>query len=60
VARREQTDLLLQPELETVDLLNWQAFQRAIDAGYAHARSRLEPLPESLVNVLRSGPNPLK
>jgi NTE family protein len=40
-ARREQTDLLLQPKLENVDLLNWRAFQQAIDAGYAHAQERL-------------------
>lgn len=41
VARREQTDLLLQPPLEDVDLLNWRAFDRAIEAGYLHARERL-------------------
>jgi NTE family protein len=42
LARREQTDLLLQPPLENVDLLDWRAFERAIEAGYQHALTRLE------------------
>jgi NTE family protein len=42
LARREQTDLLLQPPLEDVDLLNWRAFERAIEAGYRHASERLD------------------
>jgi NTE family protein len=41
MARREQTDILLQPPLENVDLLDWRAFERAIDAGYRHALQRL-------------------
>jgi NTE family protein len=41
LARREQTDILLQPPLEDVDLLDWRAFERAIDAGYRHAMQRL-------------------
>lgn len=40
-ARREQTDVLLQPPLENVDLLDWRAFERAIEAGYAHAVQKL-------------------
>jgi NTE family protein len=40
-ARRELSDLLLQPPLEQIDMLNWRAFDRAIDAGYAHARAKL-------------------
>ena len=43
-AGRELTDLLLQPPLADVDLLNWQAFERAIEAGYRHASRRLEEL----------------
>ena len=43
-ARRDQTDLLLQPPLEQVDLLNWRAFQVAIDAGFAYAALRLDGL----------------
>lgn len=55
-AHREQTDLLLQPPLETVDMLNWQAFERAIEAGYRYTVERLESLPEAVL----SGNAPLK
>jgi predicted acylesterase/phospholipase RssA/CRP-like cAMP-binding protein len=34
--RRRQTRLLLKPALEGIDLLEWQAFQRAIDLGYQY------------------------
>jgi NTE family protein len=45
-AGRQMTDLLLQPPLASVDLLHWKAFQRAIDAGYLHARERIAALDE--------------
>lgn len=41
IARRELSDLLLQPPLEQIDMLNWRAFDRAIDAGYRYAQVRL-------------------
>ena len=41
LARRELSDLLLQPPLEQIDMLNWHAFDRAIEAGYRiHAGPR--------------------
>jgi NTE family protein len=40
-ARRELSDLLLQPPLEQIDMLDWRAFDRAIDAGYRYAAERL-------------------
>jgi len=43
-AGRRLTDLLLQPPLADVDLLNRRAFDRAIEAGYRHARERLAAL----------------
>ncbi|HVO45198.1 MAG TPA: patatin-like phospholipase family protein [Steroidobacteraceae bacterium] len=46
VAHREKTDLLLQPPLEQIDMLNWSAFERAIAAGYDYAVRRLETLAE--------------
>lgn len=52
VARREQTDWLLQPELAGVDMLAWRSFDRAIAAGYGHARERLETLPPELAAKL--------
>jgi NTE family protein len=45
VAHREKTDLLLQPPLESIDMLNWKAFERAIAIGYEYAARRLEALP---------------
>jgi NTE family protein len=37
IARRELADVLLKPPLERVDLLDWHAFERAIDIGYRYA-----------------------
>jgi NTE family protein len=42
LARRELSDLLLQPPLEQIDMLDWRSFDRAIDAGYEYARTRVE------------------
>jgi NTE family protein len=44
-AHREKSDLLLQPPLAQVDMLNWSAFDRAIATGYEYAMRRLEQLP---------------
>jgi NTE family protein len=43
--QRELADVLLKPPLGNVDLLNWRAFDRAIQAGYVYARATLEALP---------------
>jgi NTE family protein len=43
--QRELADVLLKPPLANVDLLNWRAFDRAIEAGYDHAKAALETLP---------------
>jgi predicted acylesterase/phospholipase RssA len=45
VAHRAQSDLILQPPLAEVDMLNWDAFDRAIEAGYEYASRRLAELP---------------
>ncbi|MCP5466467.1 MAG: hypothetical protein H7A17_02425 [Sinobacteraceae bacterium] len=52
LARRHQTDLLLQPPLEDVDLLNWHAFDRALVAGHRHTREKLAGLPAELARRL--------
>lgn len=39
--RRAHTSLLLTPVLDDVELLDWNAYQRAIDAGYAYAKKPL-------------------
>ena len=41
---RDYSDVLLQPALGNVDLLNWQAFDAVVEAGYAHAMERLESI----------------
>jgi NTE family protein len=43
--QRELADVLLKPPLANVDLLNWQAFDRAIQAGYDYARRALQSRP---------------
>ena len=40
--RRQQSDLLITPALETVELLDWKGFGRAIEIGYRDACARLE------------------
>ncbi len=37
VERRAYTNLLLSPPLTDIDLLDWHAYERAIEAGYRHA-----------------------
>jgi NTE family protein len=44
-AQRTLADIMLKPPLGNIDLLNWQAFDRAIEAGYAYACRALEELP---------------
>jgi NTE family protein len=43
--QRELADVLMKPPLANIDLLNWQAFDRAIQAGYDYARRALDELP---------------
>jgi NTE family protein len=42
MAHREQTDVLLQPPLDNMDMLNWKGFERAIEMGYRYTMDRLE------------------
>jgi NTE family protein len=44
-AQRELADVLLKPPLGNVDLLDWRAFDRLIQAGYDYARAALDALP---------------
>jgi len=45
-AQRTLADVMLKPPLENIDLLDWQAFDRAIAAGYEYACRALEGLPD--------------
>jgi predicted acylesterase/phospholipase RssA len=44
-ASAQLADAILKPPLADIGLLNWQAFERAIEAGYRYARQALEELP---------------
>lgn len=41
IQRREHTSLLLTPKLDDVELLDWHAYERAIEAGYQYAQKVL-------------------
>lgn len=41
---RSNSDLLLQPKLGKVDLLNWQAFDEVVEAGYSHAMENMDSI----------------
>jgi NTE family protein len=45
-AQRSLADVLLKPPLAGIDLLEWRAFDRAIEAGYQYARRALAELPD--------------
>jgi predicted acylesterase/phospholipase RssA len=45
-AQRSLADVLLKPPLAGIDLLEWRAFDRAIDAGYQYTRRVLAELPD--------------
>jgi NTE family protein len=57
-AQRQLADVLLKPPLPNVDLLNWQAFDSAIEAGYEYARAALVDLTRipRLAPVTQSAP----
>ncbi len=44
---REQVDLLLQPPLASVDMLDWKAVDRVVEIGYRDALAQLAKLRES-------------
>jgi NTE family protein len=44
-AQRELADVLLKPPLNEIDLLDWRAFDGAIELGYEYARAALAQLP---------------
>ena len=53
-AQRNLADVLLKPSLASIDLLEWHAFDRAIEAGYDHAVRALK----ELANLPRLAPMP--
>jgi NTE family protein len=51
-----QADILFKPPLEDVDILDWQACDRAIDAGYSHAVEKLEHLEKRAAGLFATPP----
>jgi NTE family protein len=47
IGQRNLTDLLLRPSLDGIDLLDWQAFDRAIELGYRCAIGALDKRPRA-------------
>jgi NTE family protein len=54
IAQRELADLVLKPPLERIDLLDWRAFDRAIELGYRYASEVLDEHGAALVRSLNS------
>jgi NTE family protein len=46
--QREQSDLLLHPPMNSLDLLDWRSFDHAVELGYRHALDALESAPVQL------------
>jgi NTE family protein len=53
-AQRSLADVLLKPPLTNIDLLEWHAFDRAIEAGYEHTVRALK----EFANLPRLAPAP--
>jgi NTE family protein len=53
-ANREQSSILLTPPLDGIDMLDWKAFDRALEAGYRHASQRMPEIRAALERDRRS------
>ncbi|MDA1062979.1 MAG: patatin-like phospholipase family protein [Proteobacteria bacterium] len=47
---REQSSIMLTPDLEGIDMLDWKAFDRAIEAGYRSTMERIDEIQEALTS----------
>lgn len=52
-AAREASDVLITPKLEGVDIRNWQAYEPAVEAGYAAACAVFDALKRPVVDLRR-------
>ncbi len=52
-AMRQFVDLLFEPRIERVGLLEWKRYDEVVTAGYTHARQVLAALSEERLNTLR-------
>jgi NTE family protein len=58
VGQRALTDLLIAPPLHHIDMLDWKAFEQAIDVGYRFAAEALarQPMPATISSVAAGRP----
>lgn len=54
---REQSSILLTPDLDGIDMLDWRAFDRAIEAGYRNAVQHMDAIRDALVHDRRAATN---
>jgi NTE family protein len=47
-ANRDESSILLTPPLDGIDVLDWKAFDRALDAGYEHTLQRIPEIRAAL------------
>jgi NTE family protein len=52
-ANRQQSSILLTPELQGIGMLDWNAFEKAIEAGYRSTLERMDEIHHSLVRERR-------
>lgn len=52
-AAREASDVLITPKLEGVDIRNWQAYEPAVEAGYAAASVMFDTLKRPVTDLRR-------
>ncbi len=50
---RSHADLLLEPPLQDIDMRDWKAFERAVEAGYRYTAEKLEHDSEALCRLLQ-------
>ncbi len=53
-ANRRQSNILLTPPLPDIDILNWRAFDRAIEAGYEHTMEHMDAIRDALAGEGRA------
>ena len=53
-ANREQSSILLTPALDGIDILDWKAFDRALEAGYRSTNERMDEIKDSILRERRN------
>lgn len=54
-AARAHADVCFTPDLGRIGMLDWSAFDKAVETGYQHARSVIADLPDALRQTLTAG-----